>query len=72
MKVSELRNRLEEIQQRFGDLEVVVGERSSDWVSRMDVNVDTMGKLDGTSWDDKVCIVQAYAILSGPQAMLKE
>jgi hypothetical protein len=64
MKISNLIIRLQETQARFGDLDVVVGEVSSLTRSMFDVNVDTKGKHDGTSWDDKICIVQAYTKLS--------
>lgn len=62
MKISELIGRLNEAQEQFGDLDVVVGEASSELRSRYSVNVDSKGKYDGESWDDKICIVQAYVI----------
>lgn len=64
MKISHMIQRLQEMQALFGDLEVVVGEASSQLRGRIDVNVDTKGKFDGESWDDKVCIVQAYVRLT--------
>jgi hypothetical protein len=62
MKISELMERLNEAKERFGNLDVVVGEANSELRSRLSVNVDTAGKIDESRWDDKVCIVQAYVV----------
>lgn len=70
MKISELIRRLEYAQKWVeenavdmnGDIDVYIGERSSELVSWIDVNVDSKGKIDGESWSDYVCIVQAYHV----------
>jgi hypothetical protein len=66
MKISELIQRLEEARAWAGgeDLEVVVGEASSELRGRIAVNVDSKGKWDNESWDKWVCIVQAYVRLT--------
>lgn len=66
MKISELIRRLEEARKWAGgeDLQVVVGEVSSELRGHIDVNVDSLGKYDNEHWDDKVCIVQAYTRLT--------
>lgn len=59
MKVSDLIRQLTEIEQRFGDLQVVVGEASGVFQDRLGVNVDDV-KGDRVP----VAIVQAYVIRS--------
>lgn len=63
-RISAVIEDLQEIQKRFGDLEIVVGEASSITRSKFECNVDTKGKHDGESWDEKVCIIQAYVRLT--------
>lgn len=63
MKISKLIRRLQEAQDHCGDLDVVVGETSSQLRGIIDVNVDTRGNYDG-NWDEKICIVQAYMRLA--------
>jgi len=63
VKISTLIERLQEAQQHYGDLEVYVGQLNSTLRSWIDVNVDTKGLADGESWDDSICIVQAYTSL---------
>ena len=62
MKISNLIKRLEEAKEyaKGQDLQVVVGERNSLLIDKIDVNVDTKGKLDNESWENQVCIIQAY------------
>jgi hypothetical protein len=67
VRISTLISRLQEAQDRFGDLPVVVGERSSLTASKIDVNVRQEGvtclsQEDDGTWERKVAIVQAYHI----------
>jgi hypothetical protein len=62
MKISSLIHTLQEHLAQFGDLDVVVGERNSELVSKFEACVDLKGKFDNENWDDKICIIQAYHI----------
>jgi hypothetical protein len=65
MKISALELRLAEARERFGDLDVYVGEASSQLRSRIDVNVDSaIAKGEDETGERKICIVQAYVIFS--------
>jgi hypothetical protein len=65
MKISELEGRLAEARERFGDLDVYVGEVNSQLRSRIDVNVDSaVMKGEDETGDRKICIVQSYVIFA--------
>lgn len=66
VKVSELINRLEELNDLAGiDCEVVIGETNGNFVSKIDVNAKqsnlVLGAEDDFSW---TIIVQAYTIIN--------